>query len=106
MGSFGRFSFFFILACVVTSCSNRRNSRYGEILANKAQDRIFSNRAQNVKQTILLLKLKTEPLLVHLGTENGQKIVDQKKAEAIEAEQKAFIENLQKISPEIQVLFR
>lgn len=67
--------------------------------------RIFSNRAQNTKQVILILKLQSPALLSTATKENGKTVVDQDLKKQIESEQKQLIENLKKISSEITVLY-
>lgn len=90
------------MALVLTSCS-----QVGQNLAElNGQDGIFSNRPQNFNQYITVIKLPQPPLLSRLDNEGGKKVIRKDLAAAIELEQNELIAKLQKISPDIKVLFR
>ncbi len=96
------------LSIFAISCSSKKatSSKNWEIISQDLQEGIFSNRAQNVKHTILMLKLETNPLLKTLPSGTGHRIVNVEQAKQIEEEQTQLIESLKKISPEIKILFR
>lgn len=88
---------------VITGCSG--SDTFTEI-QNQFDQSIFSNRPQNNKQFITILKLSLPPLFSSLKQENGRKVVRKDLADAIELEQTNIIRKLEKISPEIKVLYR
>ena len=65
------------LSIFAISCSSKKatSSKNWEIISQDLQEGIFSNRAQNVKHTILMLKLETNPLLKTLPSGTGHRIV-------------------------------
>jgi minor extracellular serine protease Vpr len=67
---------------------------------------IFSNRPQNQQQFIAIVKLQSPALLSAVTVENGKRTVDEDLAKQIDAEQAEAIADLQKLSPEIKVLYK
>lgn len=69
-------------------------------------DGLYVTRPEVEEPMIAILKLKNPALLETSKRENGQLIIDQKLLAAIQAEQQATIEELEKISPKIRILIR
>lgn len=67
---------------------------------------IYSTRPQMAEPGITILKLNNPALLETATREKGQLVVDSELLQKIEAEQAATIAELQKISPDIQILLR
>lgn len=86
---------------LLTGCTP--NSPKGDIDGDGSG--IISNRAQNTKQVVVILKLQSPALLSSVTKENGKSKVDADLKKQIEAEQKELIDNLKKLSSEISVLY-
>jgi minor extracellular serine protease Vpr len=93
----------------VTACSRAHQTQtpyspYGD--ATKT-DRIFSNRPQTATDTVLLIKLKSQPLIASLKTDKaGKKSVDPDQVATIAAEQQHLLNQLAQISPAIVLIYR
>ena len=95
---------FLVSLLMFLGCSQKKDSFQNQILGEGLRDGIFSNRPQNnIKQTILLLKMQSPPLLAALSEDHK---VDEQLAAQIEKEQSTFIQRLQRLSSEIRVLFK
>lgn len=66
---------------------------------------IFSNRPQTISHTLVLVKLKTPPLLTTTLVEDGKRSVDPDQLEDLNAEQKRFENELLKLSPDIKIVY-
>lgn len=75
--------------------------------SSTSKDGVVSNRPQtNMDHFISLIKLQNPPLLAALEDGKPQKKINQQLAADIELEQNEMIKKLQKISPEIKVLYQ
>ncbi|WP_291516308.1 S8 family serine peptidase [Bdellovibrio sp. ArHS] len=78
----------------------------GEFSNNGFLDGLYSTRPQVEEPFIAILKLQTPALLETAVRKDGKLQIDKRLLAAIEAEQKATIEQLTQISPDIRVLIR
>lgn len=94
----------FLAVLSLVGCTPKISKVHNPIFGDALQDGIFSNRPQgNIKQTILLLKLQSPPLLAALSKDRQ---VSEALAAQIEKEQATFIQRLQRLSSEIKVVFK
>ncbi len=99
----------FVLLATVTSVScssNKQENKKWDLITDDLKEAIFSNRPQNIKQVILMLKLETQPLLKNATVKDGKRSVNAEQAQQIESEQTKLVESLKKISADIKVLFK
>lgn len=87
-----------------TGCSPQKP--VGQVQNGKEDQQIFSNRPQKVDSVILVLKLKSPALMSAVIRNSSGIFLDPVLAEKIEKEQNQAILDLQKISPDIKVLYR
>ena len=95
-----------ISATLVVGCAKVAPEKITKIPATTTQDKqIISDRPQNWQQFIAILKLNN-PALLTTATKNedGVTVYDEELKKKIEEEQKAVIEKLKKLSPELKVL--
>ncbi|KYG69964.1 serine protease [Bdellovibrio bacteriovorus] len=94
-----------LLSLGIAGCTASKTAP-GEISNNGFLDGLYSTRPQVEEPFIAILKLQNPALLESAQRKDGKLQIDKRLLAAIEAEQKATIEELAAISPDIRVLIR
>ncbi len=92
-----------LLVLLATGCA-----RLGETLLGVSDEKagIFSNRSDSYTHAMVLIKLKSPPLLSTVKYEDGKRTFDLKHLEVIEAEQAEIEKRIEQLSPDIQIVYR
>ena len=105
MNTFMKFISLTLLTFSMTACEP--SGKVGQWINDHWDiDQIFSNRPQNRTQFFAIVKLKNPALLTNAQKENGVMKVDAQALATVQAEQKAAIETLKKLSADIQVIYQ
>lgn len=97
-------SFLFLTTLLSVSCEKRNTPKILEDLDFSGG--IFSNRPQNQNSFIAIVKLPTPALLESAQTAEGKLVFNADQLQAIQKEQQGLVDSLQKVSREIQILYR
>lgn len=92
----------FVCLAVLAGCAQKKGGGAPELLNSD----IVSDRPQNWKHFIAIVKLKTPALLSQMKVVDGKKVVDEVLKQAVLKEQELFEQSLKKISKDIVVLNR
>lgn len=95
----------FLLSGLLGACGPTKSTG-GEFSKFGFDEAIYSTRPQTNDPTITILKLNNPALLETSERKEGKLQIDAALLKAIQTEQAATVESLQKISPEIKVLLR
>ena len=101
-----KMKFLVLLSMAIAACSPSAKSPMSGSANSEFLDGLFTTRPTVDDPVIAILKLQTPALLETSARKDGKLTVDQDQLKAIEAEQAATIDALQKISPDIRVLIR
>jgi minor extracellular serine protease Vpr len=94
---------FFLTACNNLSNSNKNNELNPHL---RFARNLISNRPQNTKNFIAVLKLKNPALLENAKIVNGRPEIDETQLTKINEEQQAVEKELKALSPKVQIIFK